>query len=407
MAGLAVQDPRDDAPSSTDQKSGQRVGFAQLDIALIDDMNDIEAEWRRLEAGEWLSLNQSFEWCRSWQESHGTELVVVSGAIGPKIMFILPLEICHETLGRIARLPGGRFNNVNTGLFDPDLRAPDEEELRFFRAALARALSGKADLLVFDQVPPEWRGVVHPLAGLASIENQNRTFQLPLCATMEATLSQINAKTRRKKYRTQVRRMDAIGGFEHIVAADADEQHRLLDVFFAQKGARLKMLGLPDVFASAPTRRFFHQLLDSPAHGTNKALVMHAIRLKGAHEGHIAAVTGLSRKGGHVLCQFSSIDESIGADASPGELLFWFAVQHSIEEGASLFDFGVGDQPYKRSWCSQETAQQDILLPISKRGALLAPVLIARTRIKAAVKRHHRLYALAQRWRSRHGHPGR
>lgn len=375
--------------------------LADLDIALARDIPSIEDEWLRLERRDWNSLNQSLEWCRAWTTAHSSNLLAVTGAIGSRILFLLPLEIVEGRFGRIAQLPGGRFNNINTGLFDDSLAAPTAEELRQFKTKLARCLRGIADLVVIDGVPLEWNGVTHPLNGLASIENQNHSFQLPLLGTMEATLAQVNAKARRKKYRVQVRRLEAIDGFEYVVAQTVDEQHALLDVFFAQKSERLKAFGFPDVFAPASTRDFLHRLLDTPQHGDDRLLAMHAIRLKGRHDGHIAAVTGLSRKGGHVLCQFGSIDDSVGADASPGELLFWLAIERSIEEGAALFDFGIGDQPYKRSWCNQETVQHDILLPVSAKGSVLSGLRLTETGIKTLIKRDHRLYALAQRWRSR------
>lgn len=377
------------------------VHFDELDIALVRDISPIEDEWRRLEGREWNSLNQGLDWCRAWTAAHQSELLAVTGSIGARILFVLPLEIVAGRLGRVARVPGGRFNNLNTGLFDDALAAPDANELRRFKADLARILRDVADLLVIDEVPLAWKGIMHPLSDLASIENQNHSFQLSLLDTMEATLAQINAKTRRKKYRVQVRRLEAIGGFDYVVATTPHDQHTLLERFFSQKGERLKAFGLPDVFASAPTRDFLHRLLDTPAQGNHKPLSMHAIRLKGKHDGHIAAVTGLSRKGGHVLCQFSSIDDSIGAEASPGELLFWLAIERCIEDGATLFDFGIGDQPYKHSWCNQETVLHDMLLPISTKGSVLAGLYLAQTGIKTAIKRNHRLYALAQRWRSR------
>jgi CelD/BcsL family acetyltransferase involved in cellulose biosynthesis len=375
--------------------------FDELDIALVRDIPSIENEWRRLENREWNSLNQGLDWCRAWTAAHQSELLAVAGSVGSRTLFLLPLEIAQGRFGRIARLPGGRFNNLNTGLFDETSVMRDANALRRFRADITRSLRGVADLLVIDEVPLHWKGITHPLSALASVENQNHSFQLSLLDTMEATLAQINAKTRRKKYRVQVRRLEAIGGFDYVVATTPDEQHTLLERFFSQKGERLKAFGLPDVFAPAPTRDFLHRLLDTPAQGNHKPLSMHAIRLKGEHDGHIAAVTGLSRKGGHVLCQFSSIDDSIGAEASPGELLFWLAIERCIEDGAMLFDFGIGDQPYKHSWCNQETVLHDMLLPISTKGSVLAGLYLAQTGIKTAIKRNHRLYAMAQRWRSR------
>lgn len=403
MTARANPNEIDALPASSKMAEMPVARFSDIEIRLTRDIASIESEWRRLERREWNSLNQGLDWCRAWTTAHHSDLMVITGSAGARIVFLLPLEIVESRFGRIARLPGGRFNNINTAFFDETLAAPDMDELRSFKTDLARSLRGLADLVVIDGVPLDWKGITHPLSNLASIENQNHSFQLPLLGTIEATLAQVNAKARRKKYRVQVRRLEAIGGFDHVVARTTEEQHALLDRFFTQKGERLRAFGLPDVFASASTRDFLHRLLDAPQHGKDKPLAMHAIRLKGEHDGHIAAVTGLSRKGGHVLCQFSSIDDSVGSDASPGELLFWLAIERSIDEEATLFDFGIGDQPYKRSWCNQETVQHDILLPINIKGSVLSWLHLAKTGMKTMIKRNHRLYALAQRWRARRG----
>ncbi|RWX75788.1 GNAT family N-acetyltransferase [Neorhizobium lilium] len=381
------------------ERQGRTVGFSALDIRLEMAPGALEQEWRRLEQSGRTSLHQGFDWCRAWCDAQDTELFLVQGTAGGETWLLLPLEVSTETGLKVARFPGGRFNNINTGLFDPMLAVPDAEELQNFAVSLAHLLRGHADLIALDNVPLSWRGAAHPLAGLATIENQNRSFQLPLFPNFEATLSQLNAKGRRKKFRSQMRKLEAIGGFEHIVATGQDS-HALLELFFRQKGERLTSLGLPDVFASPETRQFFHNLLNVPAENSNMPLSLHAIRLKGTHDGHIAAIAGLARKGDHVICLFSSIDESIAADASPGELLFWLMIEQCCHNGVAIFDFGIGDQLYKRSWCSQETIQHDLLIPVSWKGSLARPALIASTKAKAAVKRNPRLYSLLQRWRS-------
>ena len=379
------------------------VRFSELALATIRDPLSIEAEWRRLAKLPANSLHQGFDWCLAWSKAHGRELAIVCGTAGNRTLLILPLEIVLEKGIRFARFPGDRFNNINTGLFDCNLAPPDTEELRKFADALKSALRDKADLVVLDNVPLTWRDMRHPLTGLSAIENQNRSFQLPLLPDFEATIAQLHAKTRRKKFRSSNRKLEAIGGYDHIVATERGERHALLDLFFRQKGARLDLLGLPDVFQPPAIRDFFHRLMDVPVDGFDTPLVLHAIRLRGEHEGHVAAIAGLSRKGDHVLCQFGSIDESICPEASPGELLFWLMIERSCREGAAIFDFGVGEQPYKRNWCTHGTVQHDILLPLTVKGSLVRPLLIGVTRAKAAIKRNRHLYARVQRWRSGHG----
>ncbi|MEK1927696.1 MAG: GNAT family N-acetyltransferase, partial [Rhizobium giardinii] len=229
----------------------------------------------------------------------------------------------------------------------------------------------------------------------------NSSFQLPLLDSFEATLAQVNAKRRRKKFRVSEKRLEALGGYEHVVATTPDERRQMLDLFFEQKAVRFKALGLPNVFQDCETQAFFHALAAVGPTGDGQPLELHAIRLRGKHEGRIVAIAGLSRKGDHVICQFGSIDDDIAADASPGELLFYLMIRKFNAEGVSLFDFGIGDQAYKRSWCTVETVQRDIVLPLTLNGRLAAWVHQLAVRLKAEIKKNKRAYAFLQRLRQR------
>ena len=377
------------------------IAAGRLTLTLHHRMAPLERQWRMLEADPWNSLHQGYDWCRAWAETHGNPLAIVEGRLNGDVAFLLPLEIQRHYLVRSAQFIGSAFTNFNSGLFSAafrrvavDIPAPDLEAL------LVEVLRNDADLLSLTNVPLVWRGERHPLAGLPGIRNQNASFQLPLAATMDETIAPLNAKSRRKKYRAQIRKLEAVGGFDHIRPKKLSDQQALLECFFQQKAARFAVGGLPNVFQPAETQAFFHMLLESDHGSSDVPLELHAIRLKGEHEGQIAAITGLSRKGDHVICQFGSIDDSLMPDASPGELLFWLVVERSALTGGALFDFGIGDQDYKRRWCTIETEHHDLLLPLRPAGHIAAMTHRGLTRTKTLIKGNPHLYALIQRLRA-------
>jgi CelD/BcsL family acetyltransferase involved in cellulose biosynthesis len=197
--------------------------------------------------------------------------------------------------------------------------------------------------------------------------HQNPSFQLPLFPDFEEVLAQINRKRRKKKFRLSERRLEAIGGYRHITGGDDDQSLRLLETFLKQKPARLAAQGLPNVFADAGVRAFLARLAMTRSDDGKPALELHGIELAGGeHEGTIIAVAGLTRKDQHVTCQFGSIDETVAADASAGELLFYRMIEQAAKDGDQVFDFGVGDQLYKRSWCPVRTDLVDCYVPLSQ-----------------------------------------
>ena len=71
--------------------------------------------------------------------------------------------------------------------------------------------------------------------------------------------------------------------------------------------------------------------------------------------------------------------------------------------GAKIFDFGIGDQDYKRRWCRTETPHIDILYPVTPLGQLAAFGSRLTSRFKRWVKNHPQLYGIIQRLRSAAG----
>lgn len=380
-----------------------KLAMAELDIQLFDRMEPLEEEWRALERDNLSSLHQSYDWCAAWVAAFRRPLAILRGSSGNRTAFILPVEIIASRGMRIAKFIGADHSNINTGLFSQDFAADsDTVDSHHLAARLRAALAGKADLLLLQNIPLEWRSRRNMLSGLPVVQNQNHAYQLPLLDTFEKTLQQLNAKSRRKKFRAQSRRLEAVGGFDYIAPEASSEQHELLDMFFRLKSARFASLGLPDVFADAETKAFLHGLIDK-RNGDNFGLQMRALRLKGDYEGRIAALSGISRKGDHVICQFGAIDEDLVADASPGEFLFWQMISGLHGKGVALFDFGLGDQTYKRSWAPVETDHYDVVLPISGIGIAAGTAHRAITRGKAFIKARPGLYKFAQNIRAKVG----
>jgi CelD/BcsL family acetyltransferase involved in cellulose biosynthesis len=379
----------------------QAPDVVPLSIRLHDRMEPLETQWRALEADNNLSLHQSYDWCRAWAETRACKLLIVEGFSGGKTHLILPLEIMRHGPVRTACFLATPFSNINTGLYSEEFRflaAPPRLRQAFeqARTQFARYF----DLFLLEKVALDWRGETNSFADLPSVLNQNAAFQLELFESFERTLAQVNAKRRRKKFRNSERRIEALGGYEHVVADRPEEGLELLETFFQQKATRFDAMGLPDVFRNEETRNFFRALVAVENTAEAYPLQLHAVRLKGEHEGHIVAIAGLSRKGDHVICQFGSIDESIAADASPGEFLFYLAIRKLCGEGVRLFDFGIGDQAYKRSWCTIETPQHDLLWPTTVAGSMAAALHRAKSGAKRLIKQNPQVYALLQRIRS-------
>lgn len=366
----------------------------RLSAQLTSDIATVEKLWHRLEADPAVSFHQSRAWVEAWAGGTGAELAIITLEQDGKPIAILPLEISRICGFRIAHFAGSAFSNANTGLINTcstsgaDAVAADELAAALSRAGLA------ADIVLFDKMPPE-AALRRPFSALPRVFHQNPSFQLPLFPDFNTVLAQINGKRRRKKLRVSERRLEAVGGYRHIVAGDDAQAMRLLDSFLDQKPIRLAAQGLPNVFADPGIRDFLARLATSRDNQGRAALEMHGIELLGEHDGRIIAVAGLTIKDRRVTCQFGSIDETVAAEASAGELLFYRMIERASAAGETVFDFGVGDQSYKRSWCPQRTELVDCYSPLNLKGRLAAPVIAGTIRLKRTIKTSPTLHRAA------------
>jgi len=370
-----------------------------LTTRLVSDLSEVEALWRAIEAEDHVSVHQTRAWCAAWRSLPGLQFAAVEVHLDGQPVGVFPLEIARKGPVRVARYIGTLHSNANSVLFAKSfLETVGPAEARELARALAR--SGlEADVIMLDKIRPQIGAHPHPLLHLAHVRSQNPSFQLPLHASFEATLAQINAKRRRKKFRVSERRLETYGGYRHQIAGTDEEARTLLREFFRQKTIRFKAQGLPDVFAAPEVRAAIETLACRGPGNAAPALELHCVVLCGSNAGRVIAIAGLTCKDGHVTCQFGSIDDTLATDTSAGELLFYRMIERACGMGADMFDFGVGDQPYKRSWCSVETPHADVFIPLSARGRLVAPLMAFSVRARRFIKTSDGLRRLANRIR--------
>ncbi|MCZ4287856.1 GNAT family N-acetyltransferase [Hoeflea alexandrii] len=371
----------------------------RLSARVTSSLEPVADLWQALEADPAMTFHQSRAWVEAWAQGTGAELAVVTLEQDGTPFAILPLEIDKMGGLKIARFAGTAYSNENTGLID---NAKQNRIGAVSAAQLAAALSRAglaADIVLFDKMTQEAAARV-PFSALPRVFHQNPSFQLPLFEDFTAVLAQINGKRRRKKFRVSERRLEAMGGYRHITGNTDAEAMRLLDTFLEQKPVRLTAQGLPDVFADPGIRAFLRRLATTRDAGGRPALELHGIELAGGeHAGRIISVAGLTIKHRHVTCQFGSIDEEVATDVSAGELLFYRMIEGASAAGHKVFDFGVGDQLYKRSWCPQRTELVDCYVPLNLKGRLAAPLIAGLIRLKRTVKTSPTLHRLAARVR--------
>ncbi|MGX9572609.1 GNAT family N-acetyltransferase [Mesorhizobium sp. f-mel] len=335
---------------------------------------------------------QSPAWILNWARYAEADTVLATLNAEGRPAFSLALEVTSRGPFRVARFMGGRHANGNFAAADPHwLTRADGAAIRSMLAAVARARPD-IDLVALERLLPDLDGVANPLASLAHFPSPNLSLAVDLAGGFDALLSRASGKRRRKRHRSQARKLEAVGSHRRIEAQTADEANRLLDAFFEMKEFRFRKMGIANVFGEPEVRAFFSALFVEALSDDKPSFVLHGLEVAGK----LRAVTGSSRSGKRLICEFGAIADDDLAHASPGDFLFFDNIEEACERGFEVYDFSVGDEPYKRLWCDIETQHFEVLIPLTMKGRALVLVLRQGARLKTFVKNSPTIWKLTK-----------
>lgn len=373
-----------------------RAAFAS--VAVFDEMAGAQDVWSRLEAEAPASGYQTFQWLSAWMATIGadqgaTAMVVAAFDAAGRPALLLPLCVTRAGGQNVARFMGGKDSNFNLPLARPGVEWSDGDLRALLTAARARATL-KPDVFLFANQPEAWEGLRNPLAALPRQPSPSFGYKTALVADAEAFLRGKLSKEKRKKFNRKERRLAALGPVRYFEAREAVEIERLVEVFLAQKQARLAAMGIEGVFDGAAEREF---ILRASSPGP-AALRWHALEAGKRVAATFAGVIHRGRFHGVVNSYDSSPEIAV---VSPGELLLKWLVERCCRQGLATFDLGVGEAGYKDQWCETPEPLFDAMVALSLKGRARAALESARLAAKRKIKQNERLWSLARWLRAR------
>lgn len=371
------------------------------DVAVFDSFAAAEGPWRVLETACTLATPyQGYDFLNHWQTHLGAAdgirpAIVVGFNQSGRPLFLWPLGLRRRAGLRVLEFLGGKHANFNMGLWQRDVAASiGAAELRF----ITRRLAAHADLMMLTSQPLTWGGTTNPLAQLPHQRSANYGFSGALIPDFEALLRARTNSATRKKMRKKERALAAMGEVCFERATGARQVHRVLDAFFKQKSARMRQLGLPDVFAAPGVRRFIEAAAE-PKDGRPAPIELYALSVDDIV---VATMGGIAARG-RFCAMFNSIQAGRYAAESPGEQLIVQLVGACCDRGLDTFDLGVGQSRYKHLFCEDAEPLFDSYLPLTGAGRLPAQAFGVAAAGKRVLKQHPTLWSAVRTMRRLRG----
>ena len=374
------------------------AGPEEIAFEVHDDLAAVEPVWRDFEQSADCTAFQTFEWLSTWQRHIGAHegvrpAVVVGRDDRGAVLFIMPLAIAARGYGRMLTFLGSELCDYNAPLLAPDFARVVHQPMSLMRRVLA-ALRKRFgyDLIYFEKMPGAVGAQPNPMLKFPVMLHPSGAYMTRLGADWDEFYREKRSTSTRQRDRAKRKKLAKFGEVRIVHPTSDADIAATLDTLMAQKGATFTRMGVADIFLHPGYREFYRAIATGPA----VRRVTHVSRLQVGEE--TAAVNlGLTFRD-HYYYVLASYGNGELSRFGPGAAHLRDLMQYAIGRGFRIFDFTVGDEPYKREWCG-ESLLYDHIAGASVRGVVAAAALRAARALKRYIKRTPALWKAAYRLR--------
>jgi CelD/BcsL family acetyltransferase involved in cellulose biosynthesis len=366
-----------------------------INTVIFDSFNDIETTWRSFEEHSDNYAFQNFDWLKHWYGTIGLAadckacLVVVEYPVGRPVM-ILPLGVeKRQGVGCLVWL-GGAVSDYHAPLLSVDFS--EHISTDFFQMAwsVVKTQLPAHDAIIFEKMPMVIGKQNNPFVVLPCIptaSNAHFTYlSKPLDSFLKAKRSSKSIATEKRKHR----RLQEHGLVEFVTAQSPAQIDRFLANMIAQKARSYLEMGVENLFESKEVCDFFNII---SAHTCSTGFVhLSALMID---DRIIATHWGLVYKK-RFYHLYPTYELSELTKYAPGGLLMWHLFEWCIDNDVDIYDFTIGDEPYKDQWCDQELNLYDHYQGVTALGVCYAWIFKTACVLKRKIKQTPVLWEAAQ-----------
>ncbi len=395
------------ANEDTSVASRETTRGQDLKITVFDSFDAVQSVWTEFEKQADGFAFQTFAWLKSWHEFVGAKsnlalcIALIESADGAPVM-LLPLAVERRAFVSCLVWLGGGVSDYRAPLLAKDFSSfMDRHRFRALWREIRDRLP-RHDAVILDSQPELIGTQRNPLLALAHTPHVTKAYFTELGPTLDAFLQAKRNTHWLRDERRKERRLREKGALVYRVANSAEDIDRMLSEMMTQKSRSYHELGVRDLFSEPGHREFFYHLSrrclqDGFVHLS--ALIVNG-EMKATHWGLVYR--------DRFYCLLPSYARDELTRYSPGNVLLRRMFEWSIARGVKIFDFTIGDEPYKDGWCDQELKMFDCIKATHLLGWFYVVPLSLGRAAKRMVLRFPRLRAPAHnvrvwffRWRWR------
>jgi CelD/BcsL family acetyltransferase involved in cellulose biosynthesis len=376
---------------AADEAAAASFMHGAVRISISHHLEAVEHVWRSFQTEADGTVFQSFEWLSAWQRHIGARegvrpLIVLGRNADGRPLFLLPLSAQPAGFGQELVWLGMELCDYTGPLLAPDFSAQMSREAfaELWHALLPRlAARVPFDLVRLEKMPETVGAQPNPVLCLTTSRNPSGAYLTDLAPNWDDFYAAKRSSATRRRERTKRKNLANLGELNFVEPESAADRAATIDTLMQQKAISLARIGVSNLFAQPGYADFYRAVSGEP--------IVHISRLD---VGDIPAAInlGLMMRGRyyHVLASYTD-DATVGR-YGPGAAHLMEIMAKAIERGCTVFDFTIGDEPYKRDWCDERQTLHDHLSARTAKGALAVAARSVALHVKRTIKENPALW---------------
>ena len=337
-----------------------------IEIKIENEISSLKECWTDLAAAGTWHCFQSFEWVRCWVATIGEPFqkncLFVVLTVKQKVVLILPLVIENQKWGACLTFLGKPVTDLYGPIFCHEFsqKVPSHMWKVLWAQILIRIkVVANFDYIHIFQIPSKIGGIVNPLFHVAT-PNVGKFSYL---RNLESSLGDFQGKVIKPRMaadsRRCLRKLSEIGNVTFRKIGNDLEGIKIVDWLLTQKHLQLRSLHQASIFEQVAVRNFFMALL-SHEETSDLSAIFVGDEVVAAHFGAIA-----NKKFCYLIPAHLG---GVWSKYSVGRLLLEWLFERSIKRGDLQFDFTIGAEVYKDTWCNENVQLASLVGSASFRG---------------------------------------
>jgi CelD/BcsL family acetyltransferase involved in cellulose biosynthesis len=326
---------------------------APIKLRLFTELAAVEPQWREFQETADYTVFQSFDWLMEWYTHIGANRkltpVIIFGSVDGDPCLLLPLAIDSSIVRRLVWL-GVDLADYNAPLLSPNFQnhVPQGQFAPVWNAIVSMIKSRlHFDCIELDKMPSLIGEKPNPFSELPVSVAECSAHAAHLPSGWEPFYRWKVSSVRRQADRRKLRRLSEMGEVRFVEVDEPSDIENTFTALFEQKRASYARMGVADLLAPPGHQEFYRAIALNP----HLHSIVHVSRLD---IGADPAATGLALR---FKSRYHTILHSYQekyAKYSPGGHHIQHLIKYAIDQGFRIFDFTIGNELYKKTWCDVE-----------------------------------------------------